>query len=138
MPIGNDEFFAQQGAATLRVRFIRGSNGIRAVTDLGNGMTHTRAGPPPSTKSELAAFAGQYRSEELDVEWNVGAAGDTALVLSRRRAPDQRMQPLYDNGFSAGVGTMRFTRDDAGRVTGFLLSAGRIRHVRFERTGAAR
>jgi hypothetical protein len=28
---------------------------------------------------------------------------------------------------------MQFTRDRSGRVTGFVLDAGRVRHLRFDR-----
>jgi YD repeat-containing protein len=35
--------------------------------------------------------------------------------------------------FLQGGNTMEFTRDRSGRVTGFVLDAGRVRHLRFDR-----
>jgi len=44
------------------------------------------------------------------------------------------LTPLYRDGFRAGgQGLIRFVRDGRGRVTGFVLWAGRVRHLRFER-----
>jgi hypothetical protein len=76
---------------------------------------------------------GRYRSEELDVDWAIELANDSTLVLSRRRTPDQRLTPVYADGFAGNTGNIRFTRDSAGKVTGFLLTSGRIRHIRFDR-----
>jgi hypothetical protein len=37
------------------------------------------------------------------------------------------------DAFTAGGGMIRFTRDAAGNVTGYELSASRMRGIRFER-----
>jgi CubicO group peptidase (beta-lactamase class C family) len=127
--IGNEEFVAQVGANTLRVKFHRDARGIQGLSDSGSAVVFVRRPPP---RSSLSEYAGRYRSEELDVEW-VFAASDSSLVLSVRREPEQRLRPVYDDGFSAGAAVVRFTRDSAGRITGFLYSAGRVRHLRFDR-----
>jgi hypothetical protein len=129
VPIGNEEFVAHVGANTLRVKFHRDARGVTGVSDSGSAVVFVRRGPP---RQSLAEYAGRYRSEELDVEW-VFAASDSSLVLSIRREPDQRLRPVYDDGFSAGGAVVRFTRDSADRITGFLYSAGRVRHMRFDR-----
>jgi hypothetical protein len=92
-----------------------------------------RMGAPVVTPDRLRALAGRYRSDELDVEWTLRATDEGALVLERRRLPDQRLAPIYEDGFSGGAGSLRFTRDTGGRVTGFLFTAGRVRHIQFER-----
>lgn len=129
VPIGNEEFVAQAGANTIRVKFHRDARGVSGVSDSGSAVVFTRREPP---RPSLAEYAGRYRSEELDVEW-VFASSDSNLVLSIRREPDQRLRPLYEDGFIAGGAAVRFTRDPAGRITGFLYTAGRVRHMRFER-----
>jgi hypothetical protein len=55
------------------------------------------------------------------------------LVLSRGRFPDSPVRPAYLDAFAANVGMMRVTRDAGGAVSGFLLTAGRIRNLWFER-----
>jgi len=136
--VGNDEFVATQGAAQIRVQFLRDGGAVTGVRDVGaSSAVFSRMPPPATARAELALYAGRYRSEELDSEWTISIGADSALTLSRRRVPDLRMAPLYRDGFNSGVGAIRFTRDAGGRVNGFLLSAGRIRHMRFDRTDAA-
>jgi CubicO group peptidase (beta-lactamase class C family) len=129
VPIGNEEFVVHVGANPLLVKFHRDARGISGVSDSGSAVVFVRREPP---RQSLAEYAGRYRSEELDVEW-IFAASDSSLVLSIRREPDQRLRPVYDDGFSAGGAVVRFTRDSADRITGFLYSAGRVRHMRFAR-----
>lgn len=129
--VGNDQF-AVPGTPT-RVRFLRAASGITGLVDVPGTTVFVRMPPPVTSAEARAAYVGRYRSEELDVEWSLAAGPDSSLTLSRRRFPDQPAQPAYLDAFTAGVGAMRFTRDASGAVTGFLLTAGRIRNVRFER-----
>ena len=129
MHTGNNEF-VMVNAAGQQARFKFTRDSVIFVTD---GITLERVPPPAVTKQRLGELAGRYRSAELDVEWTIAVVGDTGLSLSRRRTPDQRLTPAYADGFTGGVGNIRFTRDSSGRVTGFLLTSGRIRHVRFDR-----
>jgi CubicO group peptidase (beta-lactamase class C family) len=127
--VGNNEFvvIGPNGTPAARYRFEPGS-----VTNVDAGVTLRRVNPADVSPSRLAGFAGAYRSEELDVEWTI-AIRDSALMLSRRRTPEQRLSAIYADGFAGSIGNIRFTRDASGKVTGFLLTSGRIRHVRFER-----
>lgn len=127
--VGNNEFVlpGPGGNQAVRYRFGPGS-----VTNVDANVTLQKMGAPDASRAKLAGFIGRYRSEELDVEWTL-SLNDSSLVLSRRRAQDQRLTPIYADGFAGGVGNIRFTRDNAGRVNGFLLTSGRIRHIRFDR-----
>ena len=63
----------------------------------------------------------------------LSARGDT-LRLQRDWQDPIRLRPLYRDGFYAGgAGLIRFERDRQGRVSGFVLWAGRVRHLRFQR-----
>jgi CubicO group peptidase (beta-lactamase class C family) len=129
MHTGNNEFVVV-GPAGQQSRFKFARDTVIFVTD---GITLERVGPAVVTKQRLSELAGRYRSTELDVEWTLAVVGDSSLSLSRRRTPDQRLTPTYADGFTGGAGDIRFTRDQSGRVTGFLLTSGRIRHIRFDR-----
>lgn len=88
--------------------------------------------PRPDSAS-LARLAGEYRSPELDARLRLFLLQDT-LRLDRGWEHAAPLIPLYRDGFSAGnAGIVRFERDRRGRVTGFVLWAGRVRHLRFER-----
>jgi CubicO group peptidase (beta-lactamase class C family) len=91
-----------------------------------------RTTPFSPTPTQLVAFAGTYRSDELDTDVRV-AASDTALTISGRRPGTVVMRPVYTDAFRGAVGVMEFSRDASGRVTGFVVNAGRVRHLRFVR-----
>ena len=81
----------------------------------------------------LAAYAGEYRSPELGVTLRLAVRGDT-LRLEQGWQDAIPLRPLYQDGFYAGgAGLVRFERDRRGRVSGLVLWAGRVRHLRFER-----
>jgi hypothetical protein len=62
--------------------------------------------------------------------------GDTLRILRGWETPIA-LAPFYRDGFRAGTaGIIRFVRDVRGKVTGFVLWAGRVRHLRFERVTA--
>ena len=97
-----------------------------------------RPTPPPAgwtpSADELAAFAGDYYSDELDVTYHV-AASAAGLVVSLRNTPDIPLRPSSRDGFTApGQGLeLHFQRDAAGRPGGFTVEAGRVQHIRFVR-----
>ena len=124
--VGNNEFVAP-GPGNQRFKFLKDT--LMAP----EGVKLVRVAPPVVTKARLSELAGRYRSSELDVEWTLAIVGDTSLSLSRRRAPDLRLTAVYADGFTGGVGNIRFTRDASGKVTGFLLTSGRVRHIQFDR-----
>jgi CubicO group peptidase (beta-lactamase class C family) len=95
----------------------------------GRGDVLERAEPFAPTAAQLAEFAGAYRSDEIEAVYRV-TLGD-ALRLERLKSQPSALEPIVTDTFSSQPGTLRFTRDAAGRVNGFTLDAGRIRNVRF-------
>ncbi len=80
------------------------------------------------SKAYLDAFAGAYRSEELDVTYTV-AKRDSGLVLE-----SSTLLPVSRDAFVGDyMGTVRFFRDPRGGVAGFTLNRQAARGVRFER-----
>jgi CubicO group peptidase (beta-lactamase class C family) len=84
------------------------------------------------TPAQLATYAGNYRSEELGATYSV-AARDTALSFRTGVTDALMLRPAYGDTFDGDV-MAEFTRDSAGRVNGVLVSTGRVRRVRFEKT----
>ena len=81
----------------------------------------------------LAAYAGAYYSPELDVRYELSVK-DSSLAVFNRKLDDASMVPAFRDGFVADFGaTVQFTRDKAGKITGFTLADGRVRGVRFDR-----
>jgi CubicO group peptidase (beta-lactamase class C family) len=83
------------------------------------------------TAQQLADFAGSYYSEELDTTYRLTVEDGTLKVTDRN---DQKLvlTPTYRDAFT-GRFQAEFSRDAQGRVTGFVVHAGRIRHVKFVR-----
>jgi len=91
---------------------------------------------PPQDGGTPAVYEGDYRSAELDAKLHLSVAHDT-LKLDRGWQAPIPLTPLYRDGFAAGdLGVIRFERDRRGRVTGMVLWAGRVRHLRFERAAS--
>ncbi len=88
--------------------------------------------PADTTHAQLAQFVGNYYSDEIDATYHV-TLKDENLVLTRKKAEAVTLQPLFRDAFStiSILGTIRFTRGAQNRVTGFALSAGRIRSFKF-------
>jgi hypothetical protein len=56
---------------------------------------------------------------------------DGKLGLERLKSNTSILEPLISDTFASQPGVIRFTRDAAGTVTGFVLEAGRVRGMKF-------
>ena len=93
----------------------------------------TQVPPFRPSPAELQAFAGTYTSDEIDGTYMI-AADAAALVLRVATREDAVLEPLVTDEFSnRTLGVVRFSRDIAGRVTGFTVTSGGIRGLRFTR-----
>ncbi len=135
IPVAPGRFKYRGSQRTLRV--IPGQSGspTRLLLEAPNSRSveYLAAPRPPLDSAILARYAGSYRSSELAATVRLSARGDT-LRLERDWQDPIRLRPLYRDGFYAGgAGMIRFERDARGRVSGFVLWAGRVRHLRFQR-----
>jgi CubicO group peptidase (beta-lactamase class C family) len=89
---------------------------------------------PMFNATELATFAGSYYSPELDVRYTL-AVHDTALTLRvGDAAVVHTLRRTGRDSFSwTGGSSVQFARARGGRPDGFLLFAGRVRNLRFDR-----
>lgn len=101
------------------------SRGLRDVTV---------AGTPSLTSAELAMYAGEYYSDEVDATYHV-ALNDGSLVFSARHIAVQALTPVAADTFRARSGiTLHFERaTNASAPTAFTVEAGRVRNIRFVR-----
>jgi CubicO group peptidase (beta-lactamase class C family) len=101
-----------------------------------NGEEAVRFTPATLSADALREYAGNYYSPELDVTWPL-AIEQGKLVLQSTQSPlldiAGPFAPAMRDAFTVGGAFIRFTRDKAGRVTGFGLSASRMRDIRFDR-----
>src|SRR5256714_4322384 len=95
-------------------------------------VTYMRADTAALTPAKLAEYAGDYRSNEVDAThtWKV-EKGQLVLYVNDRRLGV--LEPTYKDGFTRGSTVIDVMRDAKGRIAGFVLEAGRVRHLRFTR-----
>jgi len=98
-------------------------------------IVHDSVEPASYAPQQLAEFTGTFYSSEIDATYTL-ALRDDRLVLRRKNVDGET--PLvvqFADAFSAaGTGGIRFTRDVKHQVTGFLLTTGRVRNLRFDKT----
>ncbi len=89
------------------------------------------AAPPFYAPEEVASYRGTYESPELGVRWTL--AGDESLVFKRWRFEDESLVPVSRDEFRSELGKIRFQRTGTGEITGFTISTGRTRNLRWEK-----
>jgi CubicO group peptidase (beta-lactamase class C family) len=85
--------------------------------------------PPPG---KIAEYTGTYYSEELGVFYEI-AAREGGLLMQHLPETAMLLEPAFENAFGTGSYVVRFTRNNAGKVDGLRMYAGRVRHLRFQR-----
>jgi hypothetical protein len=93
-------------------------------------MAFERQKPPVVTRAALAAFGGDYVSDELGGTVYRVAAGDSTLSLRTGTANPIVARPVFADGFSGGGYVFQFRRS-GGKVTGFEVTNARMRRVKF-------
>lgn len=112
--------------------FEAGPDGIRLTESDGRSKPRIwEAVPAFAPKpADLEAYAGIYHSDEIDMTYRLSIEGGK-LKAWFRPAQHTELAPVYADAFETEGDIVRFTRDASGRVDGFLVYAGRVRHLRF-------
>jgi CubicO group peptidase (beta-lactamase class C family) len=130
IPLGGSRFYSPAGIAAFSK--VSGRRGFVLARTNGDSSHFEEAKAAPQTIA-VQDYVGTYTSDELDVKLVVAVKGDK-LVLRRRPASEIELRPAYLDDFAApGLGSIRFSRDESGRVSGFAIFAGRVIDVRFTR-----
>lgn len=131
LPLGANRFRTQAGEATFAATNGRKSFILVRAGDDTARYEEVRTAPATIPTRD---YVGTYTSRELDVQLIV-AEKNGKLYVRRRPADQFELRPVYADDFASGggLGTLRFRRDAAGRVTGFSIYAGRVLDVRFDR-----
>jgi len=135
LPVASDRFLMENGTACDFDRSADGTVTMREVPQADRPSTYTRVEQVRPDPDELREYEGRYWSDELDVTYAV-AMDNGRLTVRLRPEPALPLEPTYKDGFSprgSGGISLRFTRNAAGEVDGFLISSGRVRHLKFVR-----
>ena len=131
IPVSDTNFFVE--AYRAPVAFVRQSTG--AVTNLlYRGINAPKLAVPESTPARLAAYVGDYWSEELRVVTRL-EIHDGNLAVCLRSGRWIRLLPTGEDRFDAEYGgiALQFTRNAGGELKEVKLSGGRVRNLRHTR-----
>ena len=135
-PVGADRFV---GPGAQEYQFTGQPGGVRELRIIAAGQRPRvleRLEPFTPSAKQLASYAGRYYSAEINTAYDLVVRGDTLLAISRRGA-EYPLLPLSADVFqSRDIGTVRFERDGKKPVTAIRVTTGRVRRLKFERTGA--
>jgi hypothetical protein len=135
-PTAEHEFYASETRA--RVVFAKLDSGKAAQYTLemdGEKRVYQRLEPAEEAPASLPDYTGHYRSDELDTGCALEVK-EGQLVLQNRRHSASSLRLVGRDRFTGSeVGSLQFERDSGGKVTGFKITTGRVRNLRFERQG---
>ena len=101
----------------------------------GQDMPGKRVEAVPPTPEQLAEFVGDYYSDELGTIYTM-IVQDGKLTAQHRRHDDIPLTPTIADEFSGKPWWflwVRFSRDEDQKITGFRLTTGRVRNLRFDK-----
>ena len=131
LPLGGDRFRTD---GRTEVRFEGGAPAPTrmVVRTPGGTATFSRADTVALDAAKAAEYAGDYRSDEVEVThtWKVEKGKLVAYAGYRRLGV---LEPSYQDGFTRGGSVIDVARDRKGRITGYLVESGRVRRLRFTR-----
>ncbi len=120
--VGNNEVtFAGGENAGFEMRNVEG----------GRPVSFERRQPAEITAESLAAYAGDYFSEDVNAQYVV-TASDSGLSLRTGTTDPIAARPVFTDTFLGGGYTIQFLRNGA-EVTGFEVTNSRMRRVKFVR-----
>ena len=133
VPLGDGRYRA--GDSELRFEGNAASPSRMIVRTTSETVMYARADTVALTPAQLAEYAGSYRNDEVETTqvWKV-EKGQLVVYANDRRLGV--LEPAYKDGFTRGGNTVvDVQRDAKGRITGYLIEAGRVRHLRFAKIG---
>jgi CubicO group peptidase (beta-lactamase class C family) len=102
----------------------------------GNREEFRRVAAHEPGERELAQYGGTYVSEEIEPPYRISLEEGVLGITSMKIIEPIRLKPLVRDLFLAGdLGTVRFTRDRQGKISGFLVNTGRVVDFKFARRG---
>ena len=90
-----------------------------------------RPKPVKLSSSQLQTYVGDYYSDELDITYTLDVESNN-LVL-RLRETSSILTAYSTDSFGWGRRRLEFTRDKEKRIIGFVLQAGRVKNLKFQK-----
>lgn len=127
-PISENRFLMLAGADKYElIPVVSSSGAISEIKLVRNGTKpdiFVPVKPPFDAPQQLSEYAGTYYSEELNAE-HIISLKDGNLVLQIGENFENRLNAAYADYFTIGGGqvNLSFTRDDKGKIAGFMFNS---------------
>jgi CubicO group peptidase (beta-lactamase class C family) len=137
-PLGNNRFLMLGVPDRIEITFKSPQPGAPLqMFTAANGkvfIVHDSVKPATYTSQQLAEFTGKYHSNEIEATYTITQSGDKLILARNGLDTDTPLAVQFaETFFAPGTGSLRFTRNKQNRISGFLLSTGRVRALRFEK-----
>jgi len=137
-PIGPGRYRSLGAPIDLELEFQRPSPDRPVVLQLGvegqSPIALETIEPVSLTLDQLGEFGGNYYSSDLQTLYQL-FLHDGKLFLRLKNNPDAEVVPVLKDLFRVEGKNLAFSRNSQRQITGFVLSSGRIRNLRFAREG---
>ncbi|MBN1223261.1 MAG: DUF3471 domain-containing protein, partial [Candidatus Aminicenantes bacterium] len=101
----------------------------------GQDIQAKRVESPALTPEQLEEYTGDFYSPELGTTYTIVLEGKNLVVRHRRHGDNGLTATDIDqfNGSLSRLSLLKFIRSEDKKITGFLLTGGRVRSLRFEK-----
>lgn len=131
VPIAGGRFRAGSGTQ-IRFEGNAAAPSRLLVQTTGETVAFVRVDSVALSPAALAEYAGTYRSDEADAthSWKV-EKGELVVYANNRR--QGVLEPAFKDVFTRAGTVIEVQRDARGRITGYVVQAGRVRNLKYTR-----
>jgi CubicO group peptidase (beta-lactamase class C family) len=128
MPVAENRLLLVVGTDVTELNPVFDKSGkiseIKILTRSGNPDVFVPVKPPMDSPQQLSEYAGTYYSDEFDADYKISLKG-TNLILQIGENLEAPLTAAYADFFTTmgGVVNLSFTRDDKGKIAGFVFNA---------------
>ncbi|HEX8720109.1 MAG TPA: serine hydrolase domain-containing protein [Pyrinomonadaceae bacterium] len=128
MPISENRFVIVADAKEYELIPVFNQSGtiseIKITTNGGRPDVFVPVKPPFDSPQQLSEYAGTYYSDEFDADYKISLRGNN-LVLKIGENLEPQLNAAYADFFTTAGGqiNLSFTRDDKGKVAGFVFNS---------------
>jgi len=128
-PISENRFLIVEGANVTELNPVLNKSGtiseIKILTKSAKPDIFVPVKPPFDSPEALSEYVGTYYSVEFDADYKISLEGkNLSLQISEDRKP--QLTAAYADVFTTANGqiNLSFTRDNKGKITGFVFNSG--------------
>jgi hypothetical protein len=136
-PISKTQFRAVNAPADIKITFDSAGAGkpllMRVQIESGKPMVFEAISPPALTPAQLAEYAGDYYSDELQAVYRVVLEDGRLFLRLANKETELSKTPLQasvKDAFGVRGFSLNFVRDGQGKIIYFSMNAGRVKNIR--------